>query len=129
MKPLFPFLFSLLCSLSLIAQTPLEVVQKQLDTYNAQDIDAFAAVFAEEAEVFSNLGDKEPSMNGRQAIHTRYGEMFEKNPQNRSTLKGRLVQGNYVFDHEWITGRDQAFSIVAIYEVQDGLIQRCWFVR
>ena len=76
-----------------------------------------------------NLGDSIPAMVGRKAIHEGYGAMFKAHPDNKSTLIGRMVQGNVVFDHEWITGRDQEFKIVAIYEVQDGLIRRCWFVR
>ncbi len=116
---------------SLFAQdrTPLAVVQQQLDTYNAQDIDGFAAVFAEDAEIFMNIGDTVPAMRGRAEIRARYGTLFEENPQNKSTLKGRMVQGPFVIDHEWITGRDTAFSLVAIYEVQEGLITRAWFVR
>ncbi len=109
--------------------SPLAVVQRQLDTYNAQDIDAFAAVFAENAEIFRNIGDTEPSMKGRDAIHAAYGKLFRENPQNRSTLLGRMVQGNFVFDHEWITGRESGFKLVAIYEVRDGLIARAWFAR
>jgi hypothetical protein len=109
--------------------TPLEVVQKQLDMYNAQDIDGFSSVFAEDAQIFMNIGDTVPAMRGRAEIHDRYGKMFRENPQNKSTLKGRLVQGNFVFDHEWITGRDSEFQIVAIYEVRNGLIVRAWFVR
>lgn len=109
--------------------SPLEVVQQQLDTYNAHDIDGFAAVFAEDAEIFMNIGDTEPAMKGREEIRKRYGKMFKENPQNKSTLMGRMMQGNFVFDHEWITGRDSEFKIVAIYEVQDGLITRAWFVR
>ncbi len=109
--------------------SPLAVVQQQLDTYNAQDIDGFASVFAEDAEIFRNIGDTEPSMKGRDAIHAGYGRIFRENPQNKSTLLGRMVQGNFVFDHEWITGRDTAFKIVAIYEVRDGLITRAWFAR
>jgi hypothetical protein len=123
-----------LCFLVLIkspAQTasPLEVVQAQLDAYNAQDIDSFTAVFAKDAEIFMNVGDTEPAIKGRAAIQERYGKMFTENPQNKSTLMGRMVQGNFVFDHEWITGRDSEFKIVAIYEVQNGLIVRAWFVR
>ncbi len=130
----FSLIFSLslvLCLQGLHAQntSPLAVVQKQLDTYNAQDIDGFAAVFAEDAEIYMNIGDNEPAMKGRGEIYKRYGKMFKKNPQNKSTLMGRMVQGNFVFDHEWITGRDTEFKIVAIYEVQDGLIVRAWFVR
>ena len=92
----------LLASITTLAQSkdPVAVVQRQLDTYNAQDIDAFAAVFAEDAKVYSNLGDSVPSMIGRDEIHQRYGAMFKANPDNKSTLLGRMVQGNFVFDHE-----------------------------
>ena len=109
--------------------SPLAVVQQQLDTYNAHDIDGFAAVFADDAEIFRNIGDAEPSMKGRAAIHAGYGKLFRDNPRNKSTLMGRLVQGDHVIDHEWITGRDDAFKIVAIYEVKGGLITRAWFIR
>jgi uncharacterized protein (TIGR02246 family) len=109
--------------------SPLAVVQRQLDTYNAQDIDGFVAVFAEDAEIFRNIGDTEAAMKGRDAIRAGYGRIFRENPQNKSTLMGRMVQGNFVFDHEWITGRDTEFRIVAIYEVKGGLITRAWFVR
>lgn len=109
--------------------SPVAVVQQQLDSYNAQDIDGFAALFSEDAEIFRNIGDTEPAMRGRDAIHASYGKLFRENPQNKSTLMGRMVQGNFVFDHEWITGRDAEFRIVAIYEVRDGLIIRAWFVR
>jgi len=121
-------LFTLLPSI-ILAQEPVAVAQAQLDAYNRQDIDAFAAVFAEDAEVFMNIGDSEPTMKGREEIHRRYGEMFEKNPENKSTLIGRMVQGNFVFDHEWITGREQPFKLMAIYEIEEGKIVRCWFAR
>ena len=114
---------------SLLAQNLEAVVQAQLDAYNAQNIEMFADLFAEDAEIFMNIGDEEPGMIGREEIHSRYGKMFIENPQNKSTLMGRMVQGNFVFDHEYITGRSSSVKIVAIYEVQDGLIQRAWFVR
>ena len=116
---------------SLIAQdlSPLTVVQQQLDTYNARDLDGFVAQFAEDAEIFRRIGDTEAAMRGHEDIRATYGKIFRDNPENKSTLMGRMVQGNFVFDHEWITGRDKAFKIVAIYEVKDGLIIRAWFVR
>ncbi len=127
---LFSLLLLVTSHASLAGDTsPLAVVQRQLDTYNAQDIDGFAALFAEDAEIFMNIGDAEPSLKGRDAIHASYGKIFRENPQNKSTLVGRMVQGNFVFDHEWITGRDTEFRIVAIYEVKGGLITRAWFVR
>ena len=130
-KIILVVLFVLPFSLASLAQeaNPLEVVQAQLDTYNHHDIDGFSALFAKDAEIFMNIGDAEPSMKGRAQIKERYGKMFEENPQNKSTLMGRMVQGNFVFDHEWITGRDNEFKIMAIYEVENGLIVRAWFVR
>lgn len=126
-------LASVFVSLSLFAQTqgipPVSVVQGQLDAYNAQDVDAFADLFAEDAEIFRNIGDEEPYLEGRRKIRKRYRDLFKENPENKSTLIGRIVQGNYVIDHEWITGRAEELKIVAIYEVQNGLIQRAWFVR
>ncbi len=120
--------FSLFAQAAL-AQDPVAVVQRQLDTYNAQDVDGFAAVFAEDAQIFRNIGDIEPAMTGRAAIRATYDKLFKDHPQNTSTLIGRMVQGDYVLDHELITGRDQELRIVAIYEVRGGLIQRAWFVR
>jgi len=79
--------------------------------------------------VFVNLGDSTATMVGKAAIKERYGAMFKKYPTNKSTLIGSMVQGNYVFDHEWINNGEREFKIVAIYEVEKGLIQRCWFAR
>ena len=130
-KIILVVLFALPFSWVSMAQevSPLAVVQAQLDTYNNHDIEGFSTLFAENAEIFMNIGDAEPRMKGRAQIKERYGKMFEENPQNKSTLMGRMVQGNFVFDHEWITGRDNEFKIMAIYEVQNGLIVRAWFVR
>jgi hypothetical protein len=114
---------------TLFAQEPVQVVQAQLDAYNRQDANAFAAVFSEDAKLYMNLGDTEPTMTGREEIRRRYGDMFEANPENKSTLIGRMTQGNFVFDHEWITGRDKPITIMAIYEVENGEIIRCWFPR
>lgn len=124
-------LLFLLClsASTLFAQEPVEVVQAQLDAYNNQDVNAFAAVFAEDAKLYMNLGDTDPTMTGREEIKRRYGAMFAANPENKSTLIGRMTQGNFVFDHERITGRDKPITIMAVYEVVDGRIIRCWFPR
>ena len=126
---LFLFILFAIPVLSSAQDDPITVVQKQLDTYNAQDLDGFSSLFAENASVYMALSDTTPAMKGREEIRTRYGKMFIENPENKSTLMGRMVQGNYVFDHELITGRKDTFQIMAIYEVKEGQIQRCWFVR
>jgi hypothetical protein len=129
------FLISLIvvlpCAVHAQGQTadPVAVVQAQLDAYNRQDIKSFAATFAENAELFQKIGDTVPAQKGRAAIEARYLQLFQQYPQNRSTLIGRLVQGNYVIDHEWITGRDRELKLIAVYEVIEGKIARAWFIR
>lgn len=109
--------------------TPIEVVQTQLDAYNKQDVKAFSAVFAEDVKVYNKIGDSLPSLIGREAIAKRYGELFATYPENYSTLTGRMVEADFVIDHELITGREQPVRIVAIYEVKGAFISRCWFIR
>lgn len=108
---------------------PVDVVQRQLDAYNKQDIKAFVAQFADSVNVYTNIGDAQPSLVGRAAIEKRYGELFKKYPKNYSTLTGRIVNNAFVIDHEYISGREAPMQVVAIYEVKNGLIINCWFAR
>jgi hypothetical protein len=110
-------------------KSPLSVVQAQLDAYNRQDVDGFVAVFAPDIKIYNQIGDTTASLSGREAVRKRYAELFAKYPKNYSTLAGRMVQGDFVIDHEVITGREKETRIVAIYEVKEGLITRCWFIR
>jgi len=43
----------------------------------------------------------------------------------------RIVLGNFVIDREKVTGLpdNQVINAVVIYEVQQGLIQRVWFLK
>lgn len=109
--------------------TPLEVVKAQLDAYNAHDSWAFAELFSENAVIYSNIFDTQPSIVGRDAIRDTYHTLFETFPDNHSEVTERMVQGNFVIDHEHITGRKNPFTMVAVYEVVDGYIVRCWFIR
>ncbi|MGF1563948.1 MAG: nuclear transport factor 2 family protein [Flavobacteriales bacterium] len=114
---------------TLIAQTlPREVVQAQLDAYNAGDIDAFLAVFAEDAKLY-RLGNDEPFAAGKVQLRTLYGKLFENSPDLHSEVTTRTVIGNRVIDYERITGRNgqaEPWFIVMIYEVEEGLIRRAW---
>lgn len=130
MKQFFLVTF-LLFTMIIHAQSnePIHVVQRQLDFYNKQDLKQFAAQFSDSVKVYSNLGDANPSIVGKQALEKRYGEMFKQYPNNYSTLQSRIVNNNIVIDHELITGRDKEIKMIAIYEVKNGLIVNCWFTR
>ncbi len=106
------------------------LAQRQLDAYNAGDIDAFVACYAADVEVF-DLHSGERRMHGTEQLRARYGALFEANPDQHAELLGRIVQGATAVDHERVTGRASGGVVfaVAIYQVEDELIRRVWFAR
>jgi hypothetical protein len=110
------------------AMTPEQIVQRQLEAYNAHDLDAFCDTYAEDVEIIL-LPDPAPALRGRDALRAFYACQRFNLPALHATIRQRMVLGNKVIDHEHVTGLDtQPREVVAIYEVIDGLIARVWFV-
>jgi hypothetical protein len=110
---------------------PVDVVQRQLETYNRRDLDAFCDLFADDAQIF-DLGATVPTFTGKEAIRTRYRELFDRSPTLHSNVLTRTALGRVVVDLEHITGRNGSpgvFAVLAIYEVDAGKIQRVHFAR
>jgi hypothetical protein len=105
------------------------VVDASVDAYNRHDLDAYAALFAPSARVY--LHPAEVITSGTTALRNRYREQWRENPRLRVQVASRMLQGNYVVDHQhsvgWADGQD--VRVVAIYEVRNGRIQNLWFVR
>ncbi|WP_421987965.1 nuclear transport factor 2 family protein [Roseivirga sp.] len=113
------------------AQSPEQIVQKQLDTYNARDIDGFMAVMDKEVTLF-NFADGQQIASGEKEVRALYTNLFEKSPELNSVLKNRMVLGQQVIDHELITGRmgsRDAIELVVIYEVKKEKIYRITVMR
>ncbi|MBB6097142.1 hypothetical protein HNR42_000556 [Deinobacterium chartae] len=103
-------------------------VQAQLEAYNARDIDRFAAQYTEDVEIF-RLPATEPFVRGRAQVHAEWGATFARHPALHCRLRARTVQGNFVVDHEEVSGlRDDLVQVTAIYQVEGGLIRRVWFL-
>ena len=103
-------------------------VEAQLTAYNAQDVDAFVECFAEDVVIEDGAG--KVISTGRAVMRENYARMFATHPQNRAEITQRLTTGNYVVDHERITGRTpEPYFAVAIYRVEDGLIRHVRFLR
>jgi hypothetical protein len=109
--------------------SPETVVQRQVEAYNARDIDAFLSFYAEDA-VIRRLPTGEISWDSREAMRPRYAKRFSENPELHCTITQRVVHGEWVVDHELVTGvKDRPrVRAVAIYEVRHGLIQNVWFL-
>jgi uncharacterized protein (TIGR02246 family) len=106
-----------------------DIAQKQLDAYNAQDLDKYVSFFAEDCVVSGLNGT--PTETSRDAIKARYAKAFETFPQNKAELKSRIAVGNTVVDHELVIRRPggEQFEIIAIYSFKDGLISRVDFAK
>lgn len=105
-----------------------DIVQRQLDAYNAQDLDAFCACFAADC-ILSELNGA-MTQQGAVALRQRYETLFTTYPENHAALINRVVVGNVVIDHEDITrSPSERINAAAIYTVKDGLIARVDFVR
>lgn len=105
------------------------VVRKQLDAYNAKDIETFMACWAEDAQVFAHPDTLLAS--GAAEIRARHVTRFQE-PNLFGRLVHRMSVGNTVIDREVVTrafpeGPGQV-DVIGIYDVQDGKIARAWFV-
>jgi uncharacterized protein (TIGR02246 family) len=104
------------------------IVQAQLDAYNAQDIEAFMALFADDCVVADLNGAV--TQQGAAAIRERYTQLFAQFPENYAKLVNRIAVGNVVIDHEDIArSPDERFVAAAVYTIKNGLIARVDFIK
>ncbi|CAB3947296.1 hypothetical protein LMG7053_02361 [Achromobacter ruhlandii] len=110
------------------SNAPADVVQRQLDAYNARDIDAFMAAWADDCLYYAFPDTLLAS--GSAQIRQRHVERFQE-PDLHGRLVSRIVNDDMVVDQEVVT-RNFAdgpgeIDVVAIYEVRDGRIAKAWF--
>jgi hypothetical protein len=113
-------------------QTPIDaasIIQRQLEAFNARDIEALLACYAENAEMFEH-----PSTllaRGRPALRERFLARFQE-PNLHAALLSRTVMGRTVIDHEEVSRSfpegPGTIQLLMIYEVQDGLIVKAWSI-
>jgi imidazolonepropionase-like amidohydrolase len=113
----------------MLPPSPETVVQRQVEAYNARDIEAFLSFYADDV-VIRRLPSNEVAWDSKEAMRPRYAKRFAENPELNCTITGRIVHGNWVVDHELVTGvKDRPrVRAVATYEVRNGLIRNVWFL-
>ncbi len=110
--------------------SPAALAQRQLDAYNAHDLEAFLACYAEDCVVRAHPSG-ELMMEGREAMRARYGALFESKPDLHVRLLSRIEHECFAIDHEHVEGlrEGEVVFAVATYEVREGLIRNVWFLR
>jgi len=111
------------------ANNPETVIQRQFVAFNARDIGAILAIYAEDAEMYEHPATL--VARGSAALRARFTIRFQESNLHATLLK-RIVSGNTVVDHESVTrtfpegpGR---IELIMIYEVKDGRIARAWSI-
>ena len=106
-----------------------DIVQGQLEAYNAQDLDAFCTFYSPDA-VLAAYGS-EPHTVGLDAIRERHRGLFAQFPQNKAELLNRIVVGSNVIDHERVLRAPggETFEVSPIYTLAGDKIVRVDFVR
>ncbi|EOX3413537.1 nuclear transport factor 2 family protein [Vibrio cholerae] len=104
------------------------LVQRQLDAYNAKDIDGWLSTYADDAKQFNLHG--ECLATGHEEMRKRIVVRFEE-PDLNARILSRIVMENIVVDHEVITrnfpeGRGE-IEMLCVYEIASGLIQKASF--
>ncbi|MDH4061272.1 MAG: nuclear transport factor 2 family protein [Aquincola sp.] len=107
---------------------PAAFAQRQLDAYNARDLDRFLAEYTDDVVVY-RLPGAEPIIEGKAALAEHYARNRFHLPGLRAQLVSRMVFGNKVIDQEYVTGVPGApLEVAAIYEVTRAGIRTVWFV-
>lgn len=109
--------------------SPEAVVQSQFEAFNARDIEALLAVYADDAQMFEHPATL--LAQGSAELRIRFSARFQE-PNLHARLLQRIVSGATVIDHERVTrtfpdGAGEA-ELVMIYEVQDGRIAKAWII-
>ena len=112
-----------------VTLSPGDLVDAQLDAYNAQDLEAFCAFYAQDAVLGAYGG--EIHTIGLAAIRERHAKLFAEFPQNKAERVNRMVIGANVIDHEHVVRGPgvEPFEVAAIYTLADGKIVRVDFVK
>lgn len=104
-----------------------QVVQDQVEAYNARDLDRFLSCYSPDAVVEDGAGTV--MMQGHDAMRGMYGALFSQSPDLHVEIPRRIHVGQWVIDEEHITGFTlegfpPAFTAAVAYQVTNGTIAR-----
>ncbi|WCO00670.1 nuclear transport factor 2 family protein [Psychroserpens ponticola] len=103
------------------------IVQRNLDAYNARDIDAFMKDYAADVKLYAYPNTLQT--DGKEAMRKSYKDWFDNVKDLRAFVKKRIVIGNKVIDEEQVTANGKIRNAVAIYEIENGKIVTVTFIQ
>jgi hypothetical protein len=102
--------------------TPADVVTRQVDAYNAADLEGFLACYAPGVVIRS--GEGAVLNEGREAMRAMYAGWFGSLPGLHAEVVTRVGCGSWVVDEEHVTAQGLDLRALVAYRVSDGLIDQ-----
>jgi hypothetical protein len=99
-----------------------DTVARQVDAYNAHDLEAFLACYADDVVVTTGNGDV--IMEGIETVRAQYGEWFSQLHDLRCVVHHRIVRGSWVVDDEHATAEGLDVEALVAYHVREHRIDR-----
>lgn len=119
---------------TLVTESPVQLIQRQLNAYNERNIDAFMDTYADDIELYTFPNTL--TSKGKEAMRKGYEAMFKRFPELHCEIKKRIIQGNVIIDQERVSGTSKGpnepsspFEAVAIYHVENGKIKKVYFIK
>lgn len=110
---------------TLVRETPLALVQRQLNAYNGHNLEAFLEPYADSVEIYQFPAKLQ--MKGKEAMRKAYG-FITNTPALHCEIQKRIIQGNIVIDHERVQFGNGTAEAIAIYHIEHGKISKVYFV-
>lgn len=108
------------------ARSPLDTVRAQLDAFNAHDLDAFVATYADDAVV---TGVAPEPIAGSDAIRAFYEPRLQ-NPDLSCVIETTVLFGDrWVVAQEQVVNAGVATETIATFDVVDGRIARASMLK
>jgi imidazolonepropionase-like amidohydrolase len=111
---------------TLVNESAEAIVQRQVNAYNARNIDGFMATYSQDIEIYDAKGKL--LIKGHKQMREGY-EGFFKNTENLyCQIENRIVINNKVIDKEKVRAGKEIIHAVAIYEVEADKIIKVTFL-
>jgi hypothetical protein len=101
--------------------TAADVVSRQVDAYNAADLDGFLACYAPTVVIRS--GDGVVLNEGLEAMRESYADWFGSLPGLHAEIVTRVELGSWVVDEEHVTAEGLDLRALVAYRVREDLIE------
>lgn len=112
-------------TLTLIFEDCMDPVSTQIDAYNARNLDAFLACYAQDVVVEDATDHK--LIDGKAALRGLYATVFENSPELRLSVTNSIRVGDFVINDEHIYGFNlhgyaPTSHNAVVYHVKQGII-------